>query len=752
MKSGILGMAALAALSMARAEPDVDMTRLSLKRIMDLDVTSVSKRTQKLRDVPTSVYVISEEDIKRSGATRLTDLLKLAPGAWIIEPSYTIQAQGVRESAHVFNNTEAWILDGVPITNPIIGGLFFNALDLPLEDIERIEIIKGPGGVIYGANSGSGVISIFTKRGEAAEGWRASLAGGTQDYLAPYVRYGLEAKDDLFLTFWGRFKTHDGYDRNPLFAGDSLDAPIGGGGSIRTVNRFPGTDDEQRAFSGGVKWEYQPRDELKWSGQVLETHVRDGQYSIQPFPWPDQAPADPNAPPKRPDSIFANTEEMDQTIVQARLDWTPARDDAWFLNAYHWRNRYDVALASGLQMGFDVSELEGQRNLSLARHRLSAGANVRRVQFEFADMRDDGYAFVNDPHKLAYLFGAFAQDEWQPASRWRLTAGAKAETWTLISLVPQVSPSLRLAYQPREDMTFWTAVSRSVTLPTYAQHDIEVRQTQIPPDWYLRRIPGYQGGAPAAGRYAALVPGSDQGPVDFYTVEAGHRGSAGDRVQWDLSGFYAWVHGALSVTPLDSTFQTVVPSKTRPGDTIVPIYATNLEDYESYGGEIVARWMPYDGLKLEASYSAFWMYHLEGLPIPGDRQGRDYNVELDLPRRTPHHVGRLRADCVLPFGFGLTLNALAASPFSRGEAFNYYEQLPASRTLVHDQSLIVDPAAPELQLDLSLRRDLGEHLTLSVWGRNILADAHVENYNQFGWVSFPHQVHRTFGAGLLYQY
>ena len=60
--------------------------------------------------------------------------------------------------------------------------------------------------------------------------------------------------------------------------------------------------------------------------------------------------------------------------------------------------------------------------------------------------------------------------------------------------------------------------------------------------------------------------------------------------------------------------------------------------------------------------------------------------------------------------------------------------------------------APELQLDLSLRRDLGEHLTLSVWGRNILADAHVENYNQFGWVSFPHQVHRTFGAGLLYQY
>lgn len=750
-------VAATLALCLAWAEriqayPGVDPSRPSLKRIMDLDVTSVSKRPQRLRDVPTSIYVLNEDDIRRSGATRLTDLIKMAPGAWIMEPSYTISAQGVREGAHVFNNTEAWLLDGVPITNPIIGSIFFNAFDIPLEDIECIEIIKGPGGVIYGANAANGIISIFTRKGERAEGWRASVAGGTRNYLAPYVRYGVEAKDDLFLTLWGRFKTHDGYERNPLFSGDSLNAPINGGGELKTNNKFPGTDDYQQGISGGLKWEYQPSDEVKWSGQVLQSIVRDGQYSIRPVPWPDAPPSDPKAPAKPPDTFFANEEEMDQTIVKARLDWSPKEDDSWFANLYHWRNRYDVAMASGIQMGFDITELEAQRNLALDRHRLSAGANMRRVQFEFEEMRKDGYAFVFNPYNLVHLFGAFLQDEWQLGADWRLTMGAKAETWTLISNIPEVSPSLRLAWMPSGTMTFWGAASRSFTTPSYAQWDVEVRQSQIPPEWYLKQAPGYTGNAPAAGKYVALIPGHDVSPTDFYNLEAGHRGSAGDRLQWDFSVFYSWVKGQLEATPVDSTLQTVVPSRANPPDSIVPVYAANLSDYESMGGEWILRWMPAEFLRLEASYSMLFLRNFSGLPIPGDAQGRRFQQPSDWSHQTPSHVGRARAYCDLPWEIGLTVNALLSSSFSRGEAFNYYEQLPASRTLVHSQSIVVDPSAPEFQLDFSFRRPLGERLTLLLWGRNVLADSHVEIYNQYGYVGFPHTIHRTFGAGLDYHY
>jgi iron complex outermembrane receptor protein len=739
----------------AGADPEIDMGALSLKRIMDLDVTSVSKRTQKLRDVATSIYVINEDDIRRSGATRLQDVLKMAPGAFFGDVSYSITEQGVREGMNVFSSTEAWILDGVPITNPIIGGMFFNVLDFPLEDIERIEVIKGPGGVIYGANSASGIISIFTKRGEAAEGLRASLSGGTQGYLAPYLRYGVEAKDDLFLTLWGRVKTHDGYDRNPLFAGDVLEAPINGSGSVPVDNHFRGEDDYQRAFSGGLKWEYQPRDEWKWSGQVLETHVSNGQYSIQLSPWPESPPP-AGTPQKRPDSIYANEEQMNQTIVQARLDVARSRDDAWFLNAYHWRNRYDVALQSGIQMGFDISELEGQRNTTLGRHHLSAGANARRVQFEFANMRNNGSDFVSNPHNLAYLLGTFLQDDVGLGERWRLTLGAKAETWTLISDMPEISPSVRLTWKPGEDMTFWGAVSRGITTPNYAQWDIEVRQAQIPPDWFMRaNVPGYVPDSPGAGKFVALVPGTEVDPVEYYSIEAGQRGSLAQNLQWDVSSFYSWVNGQIGATDVDMTLQTVIPSKAHAPDTIVPVYETNTADYESYGGEAIVRYFPLEAVRLELSYSLFYIRNFEGRPIPGDSLGRRYESHVDEFRRTPNHVGRAKVYCDLPFGVGLYVGGILSSPFSRGEAFNYFFQQPQSQTdaVFHSQAIVADPPATQFQLDFSIQKHLfRDRLSLLLWGRNVLAEPFVENYNQFGWVSFPHQTHRTFGGGLVYQF
>ncbi len=749
----MLAAAACIGRSSAHAEGEVDLTALSLKRIMDLDVTSVSKRTQKLRDVATSIYVINEDDIRRSGATRLQDLLKLTPGAWFSDASYTLTVQGLRDGSSAFTTTVAWILDGVPITNPIIGGIFFNAFDIPLEDIERIEVIKGPGGTIYGANSATGIVSIFTKRGEAAEGAKVSLQGGTQGYLAPYLRYGVEAKDNLFLTFWGRFKNHDGYDRNPLFAGDSLDAPINGGGSVMVANHFTGSDDYQRAFSGGLKWEYQPYDEWKWSGQVLSGQVADGQYSVQLFPWPAQAPTPSQPQGKKPDSVFANREEMDQTIVQARLDVAKSGEDNWFLNAYHWHDGYDVAMASGIRMGFELSELEAQRNAAFSGHHLSAGANLRRVQFVFEKMRDEGSAFVADPHKLAYLFGGFLQDEIEMGKRLRLTLGAKAETWTLISLVPEISPSVRLAYKPSERSTWWAAASRSVTTPSNGQSDVEIRQAQVPPEWYLRTVPGYTGNAPAAGHFVALVPGNKVAPVNYYTLEAGQRGSMARNIQWDASAFYNWVRGQLDATPFDSTLQTLVPSRAHPPDSVSPIYETNLQNYESYGGEALLRYLPADFLRIELSYAYFRLRDFVGLPIPGDAQGRKAEMPADFQLRTPRHVGRAKVYWDLPLGFSLSVVGLVSSPFSRGEPFNYLQQLPMSQTLVHSQSVTADPPAPQFQLDFSLRKTLwNDRLSVGIWGRNVLADPFVENYNQYGWISFPHQVHRTFGTGMVYQF
>lgn len=737
--------------SHARAQ-EVDLGDLSLKRIMDLDVTSVSKRTQKLQDVATSIYVIDAEDIRRSGATRIQDVLKLAPGFWLSDASYTISAKGVREGSTAFSNSVLWLLDGIPITNAIIGGIFFNTMDLPLEDIERIEVIKGPGGTIYGANAASGIISIFTKGGEASEGFKASLSGGTQGYVAPYIRYGVEAKNDLFLTFWGRFKNHNGYDRNPLFAGDSLVAPLNGGGEIKVRNRFQGSDDNQLAASGGVKWDYQPSETWKWSGQVMQNHANDGQYGIQLFPYPATAPSDPAAPAKQADSIYAKQETMDQTIVQGRLDISQGPDRNLFANAYHWHYRYDVAIASGAIMGYDITELETQENARvLDHHRLSIGANLRRVQYSFRGLKDEGTVFFRDPNYVAFLAGGFVQDEINICDRWRLTCGAKTETWSPQGLAPEILPSLRLAFKPSANMTWWMAASRSITTPGYAQRDMEVRVAELPPAW----LPGAWIGTPpaGAGKFVALVAGGKVRPVDFYNLEFGHRGSYNRKVQWDVSTFYSWVRNQIGLTPIDPSYQTVVASKAHAPDSLVPIYNANLANYESYGGESFLRYFPVDYLRLELSYAMFFIRNFEGLPIPDDREGRIYQMPEDYQSRTPNHVGRVRILADLPWESEITIMGLVASPFSRGEAFNYATQVPASESLNPAQAIVADPPGMEYQLDISVQKQLLKNrLSVSIWGRNLLADPFVEIYNQYAWVSFPHQVHRTFGGGLIYQY
>lgn len=724
-----------------------DIRDLSLERLLNLDVTSVSMRPQKLMEVATSVYVIKSEDIRRSGATRLQDVLNLVPGAWFGDASYTTPTGEIRENAIVGPNTILWILDGVHIMNPISSGILFESFDVPLSEIERIEVIKGPGGSIYGANAATGVISIFTKNGENAEGLHASLDGGTQRYVAPTIRYGWEAKENLFLTAWGRFKHHDGYDRNPDFQGDSVWATVVTGAKFKIKNRFTEPDDDQQGLSGGVNWNYQPGEAWKWTGWISQYQMESRQYSRFISPYSDSAPANGGLP-KPPDSVFLNPEHMRQTLADGRLDWIANDKESLFLNLSHWHYDLMSAYGAGSHFVFDVTNLEFQNEYRLneANH-LSAGSNVRRIHAQFLDLPAAGPLAVQHPEREDFLFGTFLQDEIRFGPLWRLTMGAKAETYTLTGKKPEVSPSLRLAYLPSQEMTFWGAASRSITTATYVQSETDYRVAQVPPAWYLKQDPRFAQAPPAAGKWVTVLSGNDVKPVDYYTLEAGHRGSHGSRIQWDLSAFYKWGLNRVALTPLDASLQTVVPSKAHPGDTIVPIYLANLIDRQDFGGESILRLLPTSYLSLELSYALFYTYNYNGLPIPGDPNGATYVQPKDEDKRSPRHIARLKTYLDLPWKSAFTANLMMTSPFSRGTPFNYLSQ-------EGDESggLIVDPPRYQFHLDLVLQKSFfRERCTLSIWGRDLLADPYVEAFYNYTLVAYPHQVHRTFGASLDYQ-
>src|ERR1700685_1833404 len=167
-----------------------DLTARSLEDLMNIEVTSVSKTKETLSHTAAAVFVISPEDITRSGATNIPDLLRMVPGVDVAEINANTWAVSVRGFNARFSNELLVMVDGRPVYTQTFGGVFWDVLDLPMEDIERIEVIRGPGGSIWGANAVNGVINIITKKTSETLGGLGVVGGGNTDQGFGTTQYG----------------------------------------------------------------------------------------------------------------------------------------------------------------------------------------------------------------------------------------------------------------------------------------------------------------------------------------------------------------------------------------------------------------------------------------------------------------------------------------------------------------------------------------------------------------------------------
>ena len=170
------------------AEPSADLTRLSLEDLMNVQVTSVSKKSEKLSTAPAPVYVISSEDIRRSGATSIPEALRMVPGlqvATVDAHNWAISARGFND---VFANKLLVMVDGRSIYTPLFSGVFWDSRNMMLEDVDHIEVMRGPGGTTWGANAVNGVISITTRSAAETQGTLLSLGAGTENWgMTPFI-------------------------------------------------------------------------------------------------------------------------------------------------------------------------------------------------------------------------------------------------------------------------------------------------------------------------------------------------------------------------------------------------------------------------------------------------------------------------------------------------------------------------------------------------------------------------------------
>jgi iron complex outermembrane receptor protein len=173
-----------------------DLTQVSIENLMNMEVTSVSKKEQKLSEVAAAIFVITPEDIARSGATNIPDLLRMVPGMDVAQINSNTWAISARGFNFQFASKLLVLIDGRAVYTPLFGGVNWDTQDVPLEDIERIAVIRGPGGAVWGANAVNGVINIITRKTEETLGVLVTGGGGTYAQGFGTVQYGGKIKND----------------------------------------------------------------------------------------------------------------------------------------------------------------------------------------------------------------------------------------------------------------------------------------------------------------------------------------------------------------------------------------------------------------------------------------------------------------------------------------------------------------------------------------------------------------------------
>ncbi|HEY8050469.1 MAG TPA: TonB-dependent receptor [Ramlibacter sp.] len=417
-RSGLLGAPAAAALcamhTAAFAAPDVQVASLAdltLEQLSNIEVTSVSGRAESLQDAPASIYVITNDDIRRSAARNLADALRLAPNlqvASLNSGQYAVSARGFNNA---IGNKLLVLIDGRTVYSPLFSGVFWDMNDVMLEDVDRIEVISGPGGTLWGANAVNGVINVITKSAQATQGTLiTAMRSGGGGYEA--ARYGGTLANGAAWRAYGM-----AMDRTNTFRADHV-ARADAAGKRQGGFRFDGETGANRytlqgdAYEGG-----------KDPANNLAPRMSGGNVLAR---W---------------DGIF---ESGARYKVQAYLDYS-ARDDLTLFR--------DRASTADVQVTHEPLLPRG--------HQLLWGFGYRETKG--SDDPSASVVFIPADKTLRWA-NVFAQHQWNFRERWELTTGAKLESNVYTGT--EFMPNLRLSYRHSPQSMTWAAASRAVRAPS----------------------------------------------------------------------------------------------------------------------------------------------------------------------------------------------------------------------------------------------------------------------------------------------
>jgi iron complex outermembrane recepter protein len=424
----LCGAVAAGVLNPAFAAPTVDrLTDLSLEELSNIGITSVSKRVERLSDAPTSVFVITGDDIRRSGATSLPEALRLAPNLQVARAS----ANGWAISARGFNSPSAnkllVLIDGRSVYSPLFSGVFWDVQDLMLEDVERIEVISGPGGTLWGVNAVNGVVNVITRSASQTQDRLVSAgAGNRESQLA--VRQGSALGADGHYRVYAK-TTHRSHTKTA--AGVNVDDAS-----------------HARQFGFHADWS-RAADNATFQGDIYS--------GKQDQPQPGTLSTGVN--------FALGTISVSGANLVGR--WERQLSDDATVSVQATYDRVERRVVPTFAEKLDIVDVQFQHaSRPSPGHALVWGAEYRHAM---DDVTNSTYvAFL--PARVDQTWASlFAQDEIALGSALKLTLGARIERNDYTGA--EFLPNLRLAWKPADNHLAWGAASRTVRAPSRLDRD-----------------------------------------------------------------------------------------------------------------------------------------------------------------------------------------------------------------------------------------------------------------------------------------
>ncbi len=395
------------------------LKKLNVEELMNIEVTSVSRRPEKLSETASAIQVITQDDIHRSGATSLPEALRLASNLEVAQVSsrqWAISARGLNSTTA---NELLVLIDGRSLYSPLFSGVFWDVQDTLLEDIDRIEVISGPGATLWGANAVNGVINITTKSAKDTQGVFLEGGGGTELRDFGGVRYGGALAPNLYFRVYGKY-----FDR------DSTVLPTGRDAT-----------NSSRMGQGGFR--------LDWDGSAnnlltLQGDLYDGRI----------------AQPSRDDLILSGRN------VLGRWSHTFSEDSDLKLQVYY--DQTHRRMPGSIAESLDTYDVDFQHRFPLGeRHDVVWGLGYRLIN---DNVGNPPTVALLPPRVSRQWFSGFVQDEIALVKdRLHLTLGTKIEHNDYTGV--EIQPSARLAWRLSPQQTVWAAISRAVRTPSRIDHD-----------------------------------------------------------------------------------------------------------------------------------------------------------------------------------------------------------------------------------------------------------------------------------------